>query len=92
MNKMGIMLRIFLVSGLFSILMGGSFYGQISAQEGPASGVNEKKVIIVYKQDVKQSDIIDLINKNAKIKAKFKIIPAVAASINEKQIRYFYIN
>lgn len=82
------------------IIIGGMFYAQqifgqennsfksplnnfTSSTELPVDG-NEKKVIVLYKSDITKEEINFLKNKNGKIKSQFKIIPAVALSIDEK--------
>lgn len=92
----------YLIAGiLVTILIGGTLFTPASfAQEVSKKKIDtslipqkslldekgQKKVIIIYKNDVSSDDINDLKQIDAKIKTKYKIIPAVSASVSEKHI------
>ncbi len=91
-----------IVGVLVAILMGGTLLTPMSfAQENISKKKiteslvpekssldkdGKKRIIIVYKDDVSDDDINDLKQKDAKIKAKYKIIPAVSVSVSDKQL------
>jgi len=85
MNKQRIgiiILSVALVFGLIGIFV--NF--QAAAQEISSETNNEKKIIILYKNSVTNENLADLYKKNAKIKTKYELIPAVAVTVNENQL------
>jgi len=46
----------------------------------------EKRVIVLYREKATNQDLADLANNNAVVKKKFKILPAVSAVVNEKDV------
>ncbi|MBN4049166.1 S8 family serine peptidase, partial [archaeon AH-315-M20] len=79
------MKKIILIAFIVAILL-------ISITTISAASGKEKRVIILYKDDVTDLDIDDLKKKKAKIKHKHKIIPAVTIYVDEKDIDKIKLN
>jgi len=71
---------------LFTSIFGYQTYAQEADNTTKTVDDKEKRVIILYKNYVEDKDVDELKEKFVKIKKKYKIIPAVAAFVDQKWI------